>query len=80
MATYEIVESSNSTRPYRFKVGSYLSPCFVHRKSAEEAGEVYCKWMFGTSKLGQPPTQEFDPTTQVPTVKVTRKSKKEKAA
>lgn len=79
MATYQIVESStNSTRPYRYKVGSYLSPAFIHRKSAEEAGEVYCRWLYGTGRLGQAPTSEFDPTTQPVTVKVARK-KKEKA-
>ncbi|HEY9824873.1 MAG TPA: hypothetical protein V6D19_05455 [Stenomitos sp.] len=76
MTTYEIVDNgANSLRPYQFKVGSYLSCRFVHKQSAVDAAEVYCRWMFGTGRLGQAPTPEFDPTTQPVTVKVARKKK-----
>jgi len=78
--TYEIIDNGvDSTRPYQFKVGSYLSRRFVHRKSAEEMAEVYCRWMFGTGRIGQFQPQEFDPTTAESIVKPKARGKKVKA-
>lgn len=77
MTTYEIVDNgANSLRPYQFKVGSYLSCRFVHKQSAVDAAEVYCRWMYGSVKLGLAPTPEFDPTTQKPTVTKVKRTKK----
>lgn len=77
--TCEILEGgANSTKPYQFRVGSYLSPRFVNRESAEAMAEIYLRWFFGTGRIGQFQPQEFDPTVAEPIVKP--KAKRKKAA